>query len=180
MHENPISHITLDFQGNIGASASEHGTVIRVFDCMSLQVLHELRRGTSPAQVSCIAFSPDGTYILSASNRPTIHIWNLKQKQETLMSGLMKSYLPTYFNYDRSYAQLVLNADVKWTCPQTIAVGPIACFIDESLFYVANLDGLLYKCKVNQDSVIIEGTTPILDFEGQTIVEGERNWSSFD
>lgn len=74
VHENPITILALDFSGTYGASASEQGTIIRVFDTTSLQVLHELRRGTNPAQISSIAFSPDHGYLLTTSNRYTIHL----------------------------------------------------------------------------------------------------------
>mmetsp|Transcript_2179 Transcript_2179/g.265 ORF Transcript_2179/g.265 Transcript_2179/m.265 type:complete len:169 (+) Transcript_2179:291-797(+) len=79
MHENPISHLSLNYEGTFGASASEQGTIIRVFDTMTLDILHELRRGTNPANITSLAFSPDQRFILACSNRPTIHVWDLQQ-----------------------------------------------------------------------------------------------------
>ena len=74
MHENPISSLALNYNGTKGASASEQGTIIRVFDTMSLDIQHELRRGTSPAIITCLTFSPDMRFMLACSNRPTVHI----------------------------------------------------------------------------------------------------------
>lgn len=77
IHENPISCITVDTTGKMAASASEQGTIIRVFDCVSMDMLCELRRGTRPARVSSIAFSPDLSYVIAASDHSTVHVWRL-------------------------------------------------------------------------------------------------------
>mmetsp|Transcript_16257 Transcript_16257/g.16181 ORF Transcript_16257/g.16181 Transcript_16257/m.16181 type:complete len:95 (+) Transcript_16257:476-760(+) len=74
IHENPVVHLSLDYSGTYGASASEQGTIIRVFDCNTLEVLHELRRGTNPALISSITFSPENKYLIATSNRFTIHL----------------------------------------------------------------------------------------------------------
>lgn len=97
MHENPISYLTLNYSGEVGASASEQGTIIRVFDTMTLAVLHELRRGTNPATISSLAFSPNMRYLAACSNRPTIHVWDLQQPQQSTFGGLFRNYLPNYF-----------------------------------------------------------------------------------
>lgn len=87
LHENPIAILSIDYSGTYGASASEQGTIIRVFDCITLDILHELRRGSSPAKISSIVFSPDHNYLISASNRATIHAWNLKNAPEPSVTG---------------------------------------------------------------------------------------------
>ncbi|CAG9310410.1 unnamed protein product [Blepharisma stoltei] len=178
IHENPITLLALNFPGTIGASASEQGTIIRVFDTKTLQLLHELRRGTSPAQVSSIAFSPNCHHLLASSNRSTIHVWNLKAPTPQ-SAGRFSRFLPNYFQYNRSLAKLSLKPEVSWTCPYTVNVGPIGCFIDETNFILAHLDGNLYKCKIrDQSALIIQETKSFLD-SNEIIIEGNREWESF-
>ena len=94
----------------------------------------------------------------------------------------MKSYLPTYFTYDRNFAQIEINPEVRWTCPATVAPGSIACFTDENKIAIASLDGVLYKCEIDPERQAVQVVTQVsfMDFEGQSVVEGERNWQSFD
>ena len=74
MHDNHIVMIEMNVAGNIAASASELGTVIRVFETLTLNVIHELRRGTSIARITSMAFSPECNFLLATSNKSTVHI----------------------------------------------------------------------------------------------------------
>ncbi|CAG9318497.1 unnamed protein product [Blepharisma stoltei] len=181
IHENPIAILSIDFSGTYGATASEQGTIIRVFDCITLDILHELRRGSSAAKISALVFSPDHSFLISSSNRATIHAWNIKNFQSVSVSGAISKLLPTYFQYQRSFAKLNLPPEVAWTCPTTIDEGPKACFANETDFFVAHLDGNLYKCQINetQNTITVLDTKPFLNFN-ETIVEGERQWTSFE
>jgi WD40 repeat protein len=145
MHENPISCLAIDFIGKIAASASEQGTIIRVFDTWTLEVLHELRRGTSPAQISSISFSPSGNILAVTSNKSTLHVWKLEKKEKSL-GGMFSKYLPGYFQFSRSLGKLSLKSEIEWTCPFSEDFGPKCSFLNENELFVACLDGNLLKC----------------------------------
>ena len=178
MHENPIYITAMDFGGHYGASASAQGTIVRVFECARLEPLYELRRGTSPALISSIAFSPQQTYLLVTSNKSTIHIWKLEKKSQS--SGIMSRYLPTYFQYHRSLGKITLKPEIEWTCPFTNEIGPKGCFISENQFCIAQLDGNLHYCVIDSSSggISVASTRPFLDFNEESL--GSKAWSSLE
>jgi len=76
-HDNPISQLTLSFDGSRMASTSAKGTLIRIFCTQSGQLLQELRRGLSSASIFSLAFTIDATVICCASDAGTVHIFSL-------------------------------------------------------------------------------------------------------
>ena len=169
IHENPIYIVAVDFIGSIGASASEQGTIIRVFDCTTLEVLHELRRGTSPAQISSIGFSPQSNMLVVSSNKSTIHVWKLENKKQ---KGMFSKYLPGYFQFTRSVGKLSLKSEIEWTCPFTEDLGPKAVFLNESELLVACLDGNLHKCYIDTQTskIIVKDTKVFFDINTGSIL----------
>lgn len=57
-HDSRLAALALGGQGTLLATASEKGTVIRVFDAITGSFLAVFRRGSSPATISSLAFSP--------------------------------------------------------------------------------------------------------------------------
>lgn len=68
----------LSFDGTRIATASEKGTLIRVFDTLSGKLLQELRRGTEKAEIYSIAFNSTGQWLAVSSDRGTVHIFKLE------------------------------------------------------------------------------------------------------
>ncbi|KAJ2723547.1 Phosphatidylinositol 3,5-bisphosphate-binding protein [Coemansia sp. Benny D115] len=80
-HATAISSLAVSADGTMVASASEKGTLIRIFDTMSGRLLNELRRGVDRADIYSIAFSPDNSRLCVSSDKGTVHIFNLDGKQ---------------------------------------------------------------------------------------------------
>ncbi|EPR59904.1 WD domain, G-beta repeat-containing protein [Toxoplasma gondii GAB2-2007-GAL-DOM2] len=76
-HQSALAALSFNAQGTWIATASETGTVIRVFATLTGQLLHELRRGTHSYAISCIALRADGLFLAVASSSPTVHIFKL-------------------------------------------------------------------------------------------------------
>ncbi|RKP26391.1 WD40-repeat-containing domain protein [Syncephalis pseudoplumigaleata] len=76
-HTATLGYLAMSQNGQLIASASEKGTLIRVFDTQSGRILHEFRRGADRAAIYSIAFSADATRLCVASDKGTIHIFNL-------------------------------------------------------------------------------------------------------
>lgn len=77
-HDNPIAAVALDKTGTKVATASEKGTVIRIFSVPSGKRLYEFRRGVARcAMISSLSFSSDATFLTVSSNTQTIHVFKL-------------------------------------------------------------------------------------------------------
>ncbi|KAI9207133.1 putative Wdr45l protein [Polychytrium aggregatum] len=78
-HNTYIQQLALSHTGHLLATASETGTLLRVFDTHSGRLLHEFRRGADKAEIYCISFNAEGTRLCTASDKGTVHIFNLAQ-----------------------------------------------------------------------------------------------------
>jgi len=89
------------------ATASDKGTVIRVFSIPSGKRLYEFRRGVARcATISSLNFSSDATFLTVSSNTQTIHVFKLGQvqdKNEVDESGDWGSYLTRGLQSAASY-----------------------------------------------------------------------------
>ncbi|XP_058391832.1 WD repeat domain phosphoinositide-interacting protein 4 isoform X4 [Diceros bicornis minor] len=77
-HQSDVACVSLNQPGTVVASASQKGTLIRLFDTQSKEKLVELRRGTDPATLYCINFSHDSSFLCASSDKGTVHIFALK------------------------------------------------------------------------------------------------------
>lgn len=94
-HEGDICVLCLNYEGTKIASASDRGTVIRLFNTKDGTKLGEYRRGTDPANIYSLSFSLDSSLLGLTSDHGTCHIFRLIKPQEdqnTEKSGFM-SYL---------------------------------------------------------------------------------------
>lgn len=77
-HETALACFALNFDGTRLATASETGTLIRIFDTATGSALQELRRGADRAEIYSIAFNPTSQWMAVSSDKGTIHIFSLK------------------------------------------------------------------------------------------------------
>ncbi|CAG9571831.1 unnamed protein product [Danaus chrysippus] len=74
-HQTDLVCISLSPNGAKLATASERGTIIRLWDTNTKHMLHELRRGSDYADVYCINFNWSGTLVCCVSDKGTLHVW---------------------------------------------------------------------------------------------------------
>lgn len=101
-HDNNIKNIETNVDEKLIATVSQKGTIIRVFDIETLVKVHEFRRGAYCSNINSINFNKDSTYLAVISDKITVHIYNLKNKELNRKSCL--SYLGGYFKSDWSFA----------------------------------------------------------------------------
>lgn len=79
-HDSPLAALAFNSSATKLASASERGTVIRVFSVPEGLRLFEFRRGMKRyVDISSLSFSPDGQFLCASSNTETVHIFKLEQ-----------------------------------------------------------------------------------------------------
>ncbi|XP_045504926.1 WD repeat domain phosphoinositide-interacting protein 4-like [Colias croceus] len=74
-HQTDLVCISLSANGAKLATASERGTIIRLWDTSTKQMIHELRRGSDYADVYCINFNWSGSLVCCVSDKGTLHVW---------------------------------------------------------------------------------------------------------
>lgn len=76
-HKSPVANLSLNPTGTLLATASDKGTVIRVFSVPNGDKLHEFRRGSYPAKIYSIQFNAVSTLLCVSSDTETVHIFKL-------------------------------------------------------------------------------------------------------
>jgi autophagy-related protein 18 len=76
-HKAPISALALNSAGTLLATASDKGTVIRVWGVPSAEKLYQFRRGTREARIYSLNFNVVSTLLAVSSAHDTVHIFKL-------------------------------------------------------------------------------------------------------
>lgn len=159
-HNTPLSCIQLSVTGCRLATASQKGTLIRVFDTRTRQMLCELRRGANHALIYCINFSQDESLLCVSSDHGTIHVFNVDQQSlsrrasdstasstgdgpssprdivSNLTDSAVTSLVPKYFNSRCSLVRFQVTAGRPCVC----AIGT-----NNRNVFVVSSDGSYYK-----------------------------------
>lgn len=77
-HNSALRCISLSQDGSLVATASEQGTLIRVFGSKSQDQVAEFRRGMDHAIIFDLAFSPGNRWIAATSDKGTLHIFDIR------------------------------------------------------------------------------------------------------
>mmetsp|Transcript_41058 Transcript_41058/g.75120 ORF Transcript_41058/g.75120 Transcript_41058/m.75120 type:complete len:757 (-) Transcript_41058:139-2409(-) len=122
-HESALGALALSVDGSLLATASERGTVIRLFDTRGVTIggggggsngtggakhhsettsvsssvpLREFRRGVERATISCLTFSLDSNWLGCASNHGTVHIFQTQDPTNNDASAAAKKKKSSY------------------------------------------------------------------------------------
>ncbi|CAG8975336.1 hypothetical protein HYALB_00005666 [Hymenoscyphus albidus] len=76
-HSSPLKAMDISRDGKVLATASEHGTLIRIYNVNTCARLAELRRGVDPAAIFSLKISPSGQILAVTSDKSTLHVFDI-------------------------------------------------------------------------------------------------------
>ncbi|KAK9055816.1 hypothetical protein SSX86_026901 [Deinandra increscens subsp. villosa] len=158
-HDSRIACFALAQDGNMLATASNKGTLVRIFNTHDGTLLHEVignlvkfiddvRRGADRAEIYSLSFSPTAEWLAVSSDKGTIHVFSVTaaDNQDHSPTGspasspraLIKGVIPKYFSSVWSLAQFRLVEGLQY----------IAAFgHQKNTVVILGLDGSFYRCR---------------------------------
>ena len=114
-HNGAISAISVSDNGQLVATASTNGTLIRVWNARTGQLQNEFRRGVEYAQVYSLAFDPLCTKLAVISEKQTLHFFNVASnlKDGRGAKSATEKFLPKYFSSDWSIEKITVSSSEK-------------------------------------------------------------------
>ncbi|KAG8473967.1 hypothetical protein CXB51_033653 [Gossypium anomalum] len=124
-HDSRIACFALSQDGQLLATASTKGTLVRIYNTIDGSLLQEVRRGADRAEIYSLAFSSNAQWLAVSSDKGTVHVFSLKinagspsttqsrSTSEPVVSphsslSFIKGVLPKYFSSEWSVAQFRL------------------------------------------------------------------------
>jgi WD repeat-containing protein 45 len=138
-HNNPVSLFSLNIDGNLLATASHRGTIIRIWDTTTGKLLKELRRGLEVVSITSIAFDNKSEYLVVCSNKGTVHIFNVNQTGRLSQLNYISNYIHPYFGSEWS--------SISFLGPQFCVCSFGNTF--ETIYMVSNITKNYYKYVYN-------------------------------
>jgi WD40 repeat protein len=89
--------LKLSRDGKLLATTSSKGTLVRIWDTWSGDQINELRRGADQAMISDISFDPQNQIVAVASDKGTIHLFNMSEVGNKKSSLSALSGVVSYF-----------------------------------------------------------------------------------
>ncbi|GBL48610.1 hypothetical_protein [Candidozyma auris] len=80
-HKSALAALCLSRDGHLLATASNKGTIVRVFSVDTGEKLYQFRRGTYPTKIYSLSFSSDNKYVVATSSSETVHIFRLGEEE---------------------------------------------------------------------------------------------------
>ncbi|XP_022770944.1 autophagy-related protein 18a-like isoform X2 [Durio zibethinus] len=124
-HDSRIACFALTQDGQLLATASTKGTLVRIYNTVDGCLLQEVRRGADRAEIYSLAFSSNAQWLAVSSDKGTVHVFSLKINagspgtdrsrgaSDPVTSShsslsFIKGVLPKYFSSEWSVAQFRL------------------------------------------------------------------------
>ncbi|KAF8543236.1 WD40-repeat-containing domain protein [Trichophaea hybrida] len=150
-HTSALAALTISPQGDLIATASEKGTIVRLYSAQNCSLIAEFRRGMDKAVVYSLAISPTSHRLAVTSDKHTLHIFELplharhaSQSSGSRPSSAMSDkhhlngenkrwsllgrlpLLPKYFSSEWSACHAEFegggSADIGWVAEDTVVV----------------------------------------------------------
>ncbi|KAI0403891.1 WD40 repeat-like protein [Xylaria palmicola] len=133
-HSSNLRALQLSTDGELLATASEKGTLVRIFATGSCAKLAERRRGTENATIFSLRFSPSGSMLACTSDKGNLHIFDVPNQRRPPSSAARSA---ASISPSATAANPNTDATNKWGFLSNIPFGP---FSDVYSFTTAPFD----------------------------------------
>lgn len=139
-HKTNIVCIALNQTGTRLATASDQGTLIRIFDTQNGKLLHTFRRGSDVAEVYSLAFDSYSKYLICSSSKRTIHIFHITSSDDESKSyfGMISTWIPDCASASWSFVQLHIPESKSIVTFNPSREGSIFIVTDTKVCYTAS------------------------------------------
>jgi len=110
-HKSPVLKLSLNNKGDLLATCSCKGTMMRIFNLPKGEKLYTFKRGLSSAYIFSMNFSMDSSSLISTSDTGTLHIFDLQEEDEKLAGS--KGITKKITNLFSSFAMKILPKDYE-------------------------------------------------------------------
>ncbi len=158
-HLTNIESFAISNDGLSVATASEVGTIIRIYDTKSKILKKELRRGTTSSTVYNLSFNNSCNTLACCSSHGTVHFFDISPDTESAKKNT-KSILSNYGGYMSTYF------DSEWGFKQ-VSIGnlkkSISSFDENNDLHIVTYDGSYYKIvyEKNEWNLLTQGNLHI-------------------
>jgi autophagy-related protein 18 len=80
-HKSTISKLSINSRGDLLATCSNKGTIIRIFSLPKGDKLFTYKRGMTNAMIYSLNFSSDSEKVIMTSDTGTLHVFELKEEE---------------------------------------------------------------------------------------------------
>ncbi|KAI1818580.1 WD40 repeat-like protein [Poronia punctata] len=128
-HSSSLRALQLSADGELLATASEKGTIVRIFATASCAKLAERRRGSENATIFSLRFSPTGNMLACTSDKGNLHIFDVPNPRRPSSSAnrptppISPSVAPANLS---TGANPNADATNKWGFLKNIPFGPFS------------------------------------------------------
>jgi len=155
-HKSELAVISVNQQGTMIATASVKGTLIRIWDSIQRIMLVELRRGSDPAILYCLNFSPGDEWLCCSSDKGTVHVFALQDYRLNKRSALASIGVPgAYAGSQWSLASFTVPQEVACVCAfgSSSAANASVKNVGQGVIFAVCLDGSFHKYHFSANGV---------------------------
>ncbi|KAJ1412637.1 WD40/YVTN repeat-like-containing domain superfamily [Sesbania bispinosa] len=150
-HDSRIACFALTLDGQLIATASTKGTLIRIYDTDSGTLLQEVRRGANAAEIYSLAFSSTAQWLAVSSDKGTVHVFSLKvnssiPEHDKSQSSSNSDAAISPSSSSRSFIKFKEWSVAKFHLHEgsryTVAFG-----LEKNTVIILGMDGSFYRCQ---------------------------------
>ncbi|KAF1746454.1 hypothetical protein GCK72_022910 [Caenorhabditis remanei] len=170
-HEGALACLQFNQKGDMIATASTKGTVIRVYSVPDGHLLFEFRRGVSRCvTIYSLCFSSDSKYLASSSNTETVHVFKLEKTEDVSKPEVPNDMMETAAGWLSAFNKTVsaylpyqfMQVSELMTTERSFATAKLPCVTESNrvalvshkshqYLMVATNDGYVYAYQMNPE-----------------------------